>query len=367
MNWLTIKEHNYEACPNMFTATVRIVSKLILGNLSYIQKPFFTIVIPTYKRYDSLKEAIASALNQQTNGFDYNVFVVDNDADSDGENIRRMVERFANQKICYYKNAENIGAVGNWNRAIELSTANWVCFLHDDDLLLPNCLQHMYSIITQFGKKGKKEIGYIRANAQVSFDKNLQYEEIKSGRLKKLVSRVIYLQNSVVERTKWNVYLSGGATWAGAPTCGTVINRKVMLEIGGYDQQYSPCPDIFPVYRMLGKYRIYKTSTPLGIYRWGQNDTYNDKTLIGLIEQFYFFLEYLSSKHRIVKFFEEEYYVNQVNWCIKKAKESGKMLKAEDFSYICKYRNRPYRRKLLNCLLVIEKIMANLKAKSYKV
>ena len=43
-------------------------------------------------------------------------------------------------KLRYYKNVQNIGLFGNWNRCFQLACGKWVVLLHDDDLIFDDFL-----------------------------------------------------------------------------------------------------------------------------------------------------------------------------------------------------------------------------------
>lgn len=120
-----------------FSKTAHIPSiSIIESKIDYI--PEITIAIPTYKRTDLLKEAIDSAINQiaYTN---YDIIVVDNNPERDCD-TEKLMRSYNNPIISYYKNSENLGMVGNWNRLFTLAKGIYVVMLHDDDLLYPNYL-----------------------------------------------------------------------------------------------------------------------------------------------------------------------------------------------------------------------------------
>ncbi|AYN30481.1 glycosyltransferase family 2 protein [Buttiauxella sp. 3AFRM03] len=92
-----------------------------------------TIAIPTFKRFDLLKETMRSVF---ANAFFLNVevIVIDNNPDEDELAINEMDE-FLNESFKYYKNSENYGMFGNWNQCLALATGKYITILHDDDLL----------------------------------------------------------------------------------------------------------------------------------------------------------------------------------------------------------------------------------------
>jgi glycosyltransferase involved in cell wall biosynthesis len=131
---------------NNFSRYKKEESILIVGDLSR-KEPELSIVIPTYKRTEVLKDAVDSALNQR--GFeDYEVIVVDNEGvwenDTDTE---ALMKSYSDNRLYYYKNKNNIGQRANWNRCLELARGKWICFLQNDDCLLDDCCKECMDII----------------------------------------------------------------------------------------------------------------------------------------------------------------------------------------------------------------------------
>ena len=94
--------------------------RIYSGNRKKDSIPFFTIAIPTFNRASTLTETIDSALNQ--NGFDdYDIIVVDNNPERGDETEVLMNQYRTNPKVTYYKNTQNLGMAGNWNKCALLA------------------------------------------------------------------------------------------------------------------------------------------------------------------------------------------------------------------------------------------------------
>lgn len=107
------------------------------GDAGEKANPLLTIAIPTYRRPDTLVQAVASALAQDMEQ-PFEVVIVDNDPDSDGhEVLSAAVPAVADGNIRYLRNRENLGMYGNSNRCVEAARGEWITILHDDDLLDP--------------------------------------------------------------------------------------------------------------------------------------------------------------------------------------------------------------------------------------
>ena len=313
----------------------KIPCPLIWGDLNYVMNPIFSVTIPTYKRPELLKNCIMSAVNQIGFTESYEIIVVDNEETDTENDTERLIKQLNIPNLLYYRNKVNIQAAGNWNRCVMLARSKWVVMCHDDDWLKDNCLRTLKDIINDH-VGDKLELGYIRPSGRSWYDPKLNTKP------KKKKWKPHKKDTALIKRSYSDVIWSGGATWAGAPTCGALINKKAFIEVGGYNQQLSPCPDCYVPYHMLGRYGVYKTYYSLGYYRWSENDTYKKSTLLNLIEAYNEFLEILSEDHRIVQFFSNEHYADCVHYYVSKGKEAGvtisdaeiRQIRGCDYSYI---------------------------------
>jgi len=106
--------------------------------------PFFSIIIPTYNRSRFLLEAINSVYKQSFS--DWELIIVD---DGSTDNTKKQVQLLENRKTRYtYTNkversrARNIG--------IDMAKGQYVCFLDDDDIILPNHLHTFYEHLSNY-------------------------------------------------------------------------------------------------------------------------------------------------------------------------------------------------------------------------
>lgn len=104
----------------------------------------FSITIPAYKqRY--LFEAIESCLAQTYK--DFELIIVD---DASPEDLKSVVDKFQDERIRYYRNEKNCGAVDvvdNWNICLSYAKGDYVICMGDDDRLLPNCLEEYQKLM----------------------------------------------------------------------------------------------------------------------------------------------------------------------------------------------------------------------------
>lgn len=234
-----------------------------------------TIFIPTYKRSVLLKEAIDSALNQIE--YDkYDIIVVDNNPERDDETEKLMLS-YNDPRLSYYKNEENLGMFGNWNRGFELTNSEWVAMLHDDDLLVSNFLSESMSIIDNI----KEEVGCLACRKKNVYFNVRDQEILLSRKIRKIYPFDNYA-NFVL----------------GAPT-GTIFNRKKVIKQGGFNPDYFPASDFcFMVYFNFNN-SCYLNYSELLLYRVQDNESLKLETQQQFIINDYYLLSKLMRLYSI--------------------------------------------------------------------
>jgi glycosyltransferase involved in cell wall biosynthesis len=106
--------------------------------------PLVSIAIPAYNpRF--FEAALSSALNQSYANLE---IVITDDCRDDG--IRLITERLAAQTavpVRYLHNEQQLGGQLNLSRCLEESRGEYIKFLNDDDLLLPNCVERLAAVL----------------------------------------------------------------------------------------------------------------------------------------------------------------------------------------------------------------------------
>lgn len=119
-----------------------------------------SVVMPTYRRPHTLPRAVASVLAQ--NYTKWELIVVNNDAAD--------VAVPADQRIRLYRHAETPGASYARNAGLRYATGDAVCFLDDDDMLVPSALG---LFAYHFGLNPLAQMvraGVVLANCEVSYE-----------------------------------------------------------------------------------------------------------------------------------------------------------------------------------------------------
>lgn len=220
LNWYDIQ--------NFYKRYYDVPSNLIYESENIIESEFaVTIAIPTFHRHELLTRTLDSALNQVDAG-KYEVIVVDNDGEGDSS-ADKIMQSYCRKydNVRYYRNEQNIGMTGNWNRCIELAAGKWVVLLHDDDVILENYLK---SVLPWAEKSDCAMIGVFHTDLyddefnvgiNETYGKNLKFRQNVLGYLRRE-------RPFVVKKTDIfaNVYPS--------PVC-AMLNKEKAIAFGGFD------------------------------------------------------------------------------------------------------------------------------------
>ncbi len=240
------KTFDYFKIENYFKEIDDKPAELIWGEKP-ANKPEVCIAIPTYRRSQTLRESLDSAINQKGD-FNYEIIVVDNNPERDDETEGLMKEYRRHPNIRYYKNSENIGMAGNWSRCYQLAEAEWVVLLHDDDLLSDDYLSEITKCISI-------------NNVDAIFVKMDVFGDEKS------ITRII--NPYITKLNKLSLY-----DWFLFPCItpsGHIIKKQTIFDLGGFTAQ-NFAPDIF--FAKIMAYRNgYMSNKTLLHYRKGINES----------------------------------------------------------------------------------------------
>lgn len=135
----------------------------------------FSIVIPTYNREKLLKRCLDSVMAQSYKNWE--AIVVDNYSE---DNTEELVCSYKNNQIKYIK-IHNHGVIAvSRNKALDVATGDWVCFLDSDDAWMPNKLENLMPYIKDYDLIYH---GYRRNGAELGFftPRNVYFYEIKES------------------------------------------------------------------------------------------------------------------------------------------------------------------------------------------
>ena len=182
-----------------------------------VNRPFFSVVIPTHNRAEMLKDAIRSVLGQTFQEFE--MLVVD---DYSTDHTQEAVASFNDPRIIYIMNDRGAGGAGTRNAAIFRAKGEWVAFLDDDDMWLPQKLSLLHTKILE--NDGSAGVIYTGA---VSYDFGKKCE----------------LEPRVPEKEGWLhsdlLYKNYIGTFSAV-----AIRTDLLLNVGGLDENFTALQDM---------------------------------------------------------------------------------------------------------------------------
>jgi glycosyltransferase involved in cell wall biosynthesis len=246
-----------------FIKNKEIESILVYGKHNDIP-PFVTIIMPTYKRSDLIGAAIKSVLEQKDFD-DYQLLIVDNEGIVDKETeTERIIINIDNNKILYYKNVMNLGAMGNWNRCIELSKSEWLCMVHDDDLLADCHLKLMSDVVKKYSQINYLTCQLKEINERENLVNNAQDMINEINYDNKMIKYIGYKRMNFESEVR---------------LLGAFFKQSCATELGGFNVNASKMEDYFFIAKYAKYYGIYYYPIGLYGYRWRNNDSLSDLSM----------------------------------------------------------------------------------------
>jgi len=221
--------------------------------------PEVSIVMPVYTNHYYFHLALQSALNQDWKG-SYEIVVVDNDTSENNPN-QQIIEEFNDPRVRYYRNSENIGMTGNWNRGIMMSRAPYITFLHDDDMFMPNTLLRVMSVSVQ--NPGKLVLSGL---LPIDMNGNTWVSDTEYELNRKLW---VFKPREVARMSVARALCSNLGNLVGS-----LFERENLINLGGFCAESYPPLDYEMAVRYCHKYGAVKIRKPVACYRFADNTSY---------------------------------------------------------------------------------------------
>lgn len=247
-----------------------------------ISTPEISVIMPIYNNPDMFKKALLSVINQKCE-FEYEIVIVDNMPFDGGKDEElKFIEGLDDYRISYFRNSDNIGMYGNWNRGIELARGEYVTYCHNDDILEPYALQRLYDLQKKYGKR------LIASEFNLIDDKGKYIKKLNPNR------RIgPFFQKKDFIYTKFDIFLNNAGFGVGC-----LFNRNILLEIGGFNPDYYPSADYALFIKYIFEYGGVFNRIPTFNYRKAANESYS--VYKKFVERDKFFRECMLDKMHIL-------------------------------------------------------------------
>jgi putative flippase GtrA len=214
--------------------------------LAAAEGPLVTIGIPAFRSAVFIEQAVRSALAQTYVNLE--VLVID-DASDDG--TLDVLSGLGDPRLRILRNAENLGAVGNWNRVLAEARGEFVKVLHSDDFIEPEAIARQVApMLAEPGVvlvSSRRRI-VDRAGSSVTVRGARWTTGRRDGRA------------TVREMAR------AGRNMIGEPTA-TLLRADALAKAGGFDAAYGYCVDLDLWARLLSVGDLYFIHEPLASFR----------------------------------------------------------------------------------------------------
>ncbi|HHB1471757.1 TPA: glycosyltransferase [Yersinia enterocolitica] len=296
------------------------MNSISIINSSYKGDVILTIAIPTFRRFDLLKETLKSVFSLKFN-IPIEIIIVDNDPENLELALLEM-SVFKNNDFTYYKNIKNYGMFNNWNQCLNLGKGKLITILHDDDLLCTNFpyeLEHFLDIYESYDNIPLIGFGHYLLEQRDNEDK------VKKNTLYKVSKLLFNFYNGYVQNEKIISITLKEMLWGNkfSGTLGVVMDRDKALSISGFDAKLYPVSDYDFWIRWIQKYgEIKYKNTKIAYYRVRNNESMKPEVISEFINKsFELRMKVIketkslySLKNNIVDLKNLEEYSYNVNW-----------------------------------------------------
>jgi hypothetical protein len=209
-------------------------------------RPVFSVMIPTYNSTEFLEATLRSLLDQAPGADEMEIEVVDN-CSTEGD-PERLVREIGGDRVKFYRQPENVGAIENFNTCLRRARGQWVHILHSDDVLRPGFFAAARKAIAAQPEAGAIVFRVIYIDDDGMW---LGLSDIES-RTPGLLSEDFAQRQLLDQRIQF---------------VGMIVRRKVYEELGGFRLELQHCADWDMWNRIAVARPLYYEPEPLACYR----------------------------------------------------------------------------------------------------
>lgn len=260
-------------------AKIKGVKNSLIFTTGAVNGADITVVIPVfgYKKY--LAETLLSIKNQASSKLKAQILIVDNKVNVDNsKDIISCIKKSGLENVSYFLSNKELTPNSNFNNAILLSKTDYVCMVHDDDLLAKDFFLKVEAILPYL--KRNKKVGLVHGLFKIFHKKEDIHQANKPDR-KATIRRIFKFEIS-----------HAGCTKCGIPSCGFLINKRAFIDSGGFDDEFPSSGDAFLAAIMINiGYKLLQWESLTGYYRISNNTSLKLNICQGFIKEDYYFGE----------------------------------------------------------------------------
>ncbi|KAF3886896.1 MULTISPECIES: glycosyltransferase family 2 protein [Nostocales] len=211
-----------------------------------IQRPLWSVMIPTYNCANYLRETLASVLAQDPGKDLMQIEVVDDHSTKDDP--AAVVEELGRGRVGFYQQPENVGYIKNFETCLQRSRGQLIHLLHGDD-----CIRDGFYRKLQRGFDERPEIGAAFCR-HIFMDEHGHWHAVSA--LEQSESGIL---NNWLERMAVRQIIQ---------TPSIVVRREVYEKLGGFDSRIRCNGEDWEMWvRIATQYPVWYEVEPLAFYR----------------------------------------------------------------------------------------------------
>ncbi len=210
-------------------------------------RPFWSVMIPTYDCADYLRETLASVLAQDPGPDVMQIEVVDDESTRDDPEA--VVSEVGRGRVDFFRQPRNVGHVRNFNTCIERARGRVVHLLHGDDLVEDGFYAALGPPLSEHPDIGAAfcRVWVIDGGGDRVHLKPLA--QPRSGVLQESL-RVVAVEQPI-------------------QTPSIVVRRSVYEAVGGFDRRFERCGEDLEMWiRIAAHYPLWYEAQALALYRY---------------------------------------------------------------------------------------------------
>ncbi|MDT9341697.1 glycosyltransferase, partial [Trichodesmium erythraeum 21-75] len=185
-------------------------------------KPIISIIIPVYNQILHTYNCLRSLVATLDDSLPFEVIVMD---DHSKDNTQEVLSQISGIKSVF--NEQNLGFIGSCNRGAGIATGEYLVFLNNDTVVMPNCFQEMLETFKQIPKTGLVGAKFLYPNGKLQEAGGILWQDGSAWNYGRLdhPNKPEYCYLREVD------YCSGA---------GIMIPSQLWRQIGGFDVRYKP-------------------------------------------------------------------------------------------------------------------------------
>ncbi|PAF47041.1 hypothetical protein BKH46_04790 [Helicobacter sp. 12S02634-8] len=220
------------------------------------------------------------------------IIVVENTDDFHAPSQAGAILQNYTGKLTYYRNQENLGLFGNWNRCLSLAKGQWVCILHDDDILMDNYIAQMTHYLTQVSPNTSlisgKPLKFYTNGAEHKYKHVAPTPQGFIPSFKRVLKKILKFllfgipPKHIAKKDAAEILINNSIY----PSC-LLHNKELCIKEGGYNQDFYPSDDWLFHMRCALHSDVYLIDYISHKYRYDINASFSKKTIIGTFIIYY--------------------------------------------------------------------------------